>query len=92
MNNKIPNYFEWIKKEPNTTLSPIYNQFGDDTILDSETISELLGVSQAAVRNWINKGRLPSINPGGHHRVRGRDLKEFLFARDWKNIRKRMDR
>jgi len=42
-------------------------------------ISELLGVTVAAVNNWINAGKLKSFKtPGGHNRITQENLIEFL--------------
>lgn len=50
----------------------------DDMILNVDLVAEMLGITPKTVRRWFQENKLPSCNPGGHHRVKGKDLKEFI--------------
>jgi len=41
-------------------------------------VSELLGMAEITIRQWIQKGRLKSVKLGSARRIKESDLKEFL--------------
>lgn len=55
----------------------------DSIKLKPDTVAELLGVTPKTVRKWVRENKLPSANPGGHHRILGKDLKEFANDKKW---------
>lgn len=51
----------------------------DDTILSSHQIARLLQSSPSAVLSWFDQGMLDGFRtPGGHRRVKVRELRQFL--------------
>ncbi|WML45395.1 helix-turn-helix domain-containing protein [Neobacillus sp. PS3-40] len=59
----------------------------DNIMLNPETIGKLICVAPKTVRRWVNENKLPSCNPGGHHRILGKDLKKFLEQKPKKGHR-----
>ena len=55
---------------------------GDVEDLDTSAAAELAGVSPDTIRDWIRRRGLPAHRPEGarEHRIRRRDLTEFLAA------------
>lgn len=52
-----------------------------EEVLTSHQVSELIQVNPSSVNNWVKEGRLPAFRtPGGHRRIRARDLANFLVA------------
>lgn len=52
-----------------------------EAVLTSHQVSELIQVNPSSVNNWVKDGRLPAFRtPGGHRRIRARDLADFLAA------------
>lgn len=78
-------YKTWKEMEPliHTMKGkiPFVFKVDDEMILTASEIAELLGVSQETVRRWCREFKLRVLSPGGHYRVRGEDLKEFVFER-----------
>jgi excisionase family DNA binding protein len=78
-------YNEWLRKAKLTgktvDLPSIFNRIPDYMLYNTSEIASLLGVHSSTVRVWVNQGDLKTLNPAGHHRIQGKDLKEFLFQR-----------
>lgn len=55
----------------------------DETYLTKEEVAERIGVSERAVRGWIQTGKLEAIDLGGRggHRILERSLERFLTER-----------
>lgn len=52
-----------------------------EAVLTSHQVSELIQVNPSSVNNWVKDGRLRAFRtPGGHRRIRARDLADFLAA------------
>ncbi len=52
-----------------------------EALLTSHQVSELLQVNPSSVNNWVRDGRLQAFRtPGGHRRIKARDLADFLSA------------
>lgn len=68
----------------------IIEKIPDNIKLKADMVAELLEVKPKTVRKWVNENKLRSCNPGGHHRILGKDLKEFLLNREQKQQRTRM--
>lgn len=50
-----------------------------DTLLTSHQVGTLLQVNPSSINNWVRDGRLHAFRtPGGHRRIRARDLVVFL--------------
>lgn len=50
-----------------------------DTLLTSHQVGALLQVNPSSINNWVKDGRLHAFRtPGGHRRIRARDLVAFL--------------
>lgn len=50
-----------------------------ETLLTSHQVASMLQVNPSSIGNWVTSGRLKAFRtPGGHRRIRGRDLVEFL--------------
>lgn len=50
-----------------------------DTLLTSHQVAGMLQVNPSSIGNWVTSGRLKAFRtPGGHRRIRGRDLVAFL--------------
>lgn len=53
----------------------------DDKLLTSHQAANLVQVDPSSVVKWINDGKLSAFKtPGGHRRIRQRDLVNFLIA------------
>jgi excisionase family DNA binding protein len=53
----------------------------DDKLLTSHQAANLVQVDPSSVVKWINDGKLSAFKtPGGHRRIRQRDLVNFLVA------------
>lgn len=60
------------------TASPL-PKLDAQSVLTSHQVGALLQVNPSSVNNWIREGRLPAFRtPGGHRRIRARDLVRFL--------------
>jgi excisionase family DNA binding protein len=52
-----------------------------EQLLTSTEVGELIQVNPTSVNNWIEEGRLRAFRtPGGHRRIRRRDVIEFLAS------------
>jgi excisionase family DNA binding protein len=52
-----------------------------ETLLSISEASHLLGVSEAALRQWTDEGKVKAfITPGGHRRYNRNELKKFMVA------------
>lgn len=52
-----------------------------NSVLTSHQIGEMLQVSRRSINNWVEQGRIRAFRtPGGHRRVRVRDLVDFLHT------------
>lgn len=52
--------------------------------LTTGAVADYCGVDRTTVVRWINQGRLKTLKtPGGQHRVRLEDFKEFLRSHGW---------
>jgi excisionase family DNA binding protein len=50
-----------------------------DRLLTSHEVGALLQVNPSSVNKWVKEGRIQAFRtPGGHRRIRARDLVEFL--------------
>lgn len=50
--------------------------------VSTRRISRMLGCSERAVANWVDRGYIPAYRtPGGHRRIRLADVREFLRQR-----------
>lgn len=50
-----------------------------DSLLTSYQVGSLLQVNPSSVNKWVKEGRIPAFRtPGGHRRIRARDLVSFL--------------
>jgi excisionase family DNA binding protein len=50
-----------------------------DRLLTSHEVGSLLQVNPSSVNKWVKEGRIQAFRtPGGHRRIRARDLVEFL--------------
>ena len=50
-----------------------------DRLLTSHEVGALLQVNPSSVNKWVKEGRIAAFRtPGGHRRIRARDLVEFL--------------
>lgn len=53
----------------------------EDTFVSISEASQLLGVSEAALRQWTDEGRVKAfITPGGHRRYSRAELRKFMSA------------
>ena len=54
-----------------------------DALLTSHQVGNLLQVNPSSINNWVKQGLLKAYRtPGGHRRIRARDLVEFLKTQD----------
>lgn len=54
---------------------------GQDLLLSISEASRILGVSEAALRQWTDEGKIKAfITPGGHRRYSEAELKRFVTA------------
>lgn len=54
---------------------------GQDLLLSINEASKILGVSEAALRQWTDGGKIKAfITPGGHRRYLEAELKKFVIA------------
>ena len=54
---------------------------GQDLLLSISEASKILGVSEAALRQWTDEGKIRAfITPGGHRRYSETELKRFVTA------------
>ncbi len=52
-----------------------------ESLLSISEASQLLGVSEAALRQWTDEGKIKAfITPGGHRRYTGAELKKFMSS------------
>jgi excisionase family DNA binding protein len=52
-----------------------------ERLLTSHEVGALLQVNPSSINKWVNEGRLHAFRtPGGHRRIRARDLVKFLDA------------
>lgn len=52
---------------------------GDDDLMTTTEVAVRFKVDRHTVTRWIAHGLLPAIKtPGGHFRIRRRDVEEFL--------------
>ena len=55
-----------------TTMSP-------ERLFTSSEVGDLLQVNASSIKKWVDAGRLSAFRtPGGHRRIRARDLLDFL--------------
>lgn len=66
--HELPSYYEFIM---------------DEQVLTPEEISSAIGVHKETVRRWCREGKVRSES-FGHYRIRGIELKKFLFEKDKK--------
>lgn len=53
-------------------------------LLTTGQVAAYCGIDRVTVLRWINKGVLKSlVTPGGQHRVRLEDFKQFLQSQGW---------
>lgn len=53
----------------------------EDTFVSISEASQLLGVSEAALRQWTDEGRVKAfITPGGHRRYSRAELRKFMSS------------
>jgi molybdopterin-binding protein len=51
-------------------------------LLTPREAAKLLSIGYPTIKNWIDKGKLPTVKtPGGHHRISEEDIEEHLRAR-----------
>lgn len=51
---------------------------GGEPILGPGRVAQIFGVSRRTVSDWVRRGKLPSINPGGAARIPARDVERLL--------------
>ncbi len=52
-----------------------------ETFLSISEASRILGVSEAALRQWTDEGKIKAfITPGGHRRYARAELKKFMSS------------
>jgi excisionase family DNA binding protein len=55
------------------------HEIDTDRLLTSHEVGALLQVNPSSVNKWVKEGRIAAFRtPGGHRRIRARDLVEFL--------------
>lgn len=58
---------------------------GQESLVGISEASHILGVSEAALRQWTNDGKIKAfVTPGGHRRYSKEELKKFLTLRQKK--------
>lgn len=58
---------------------------GQESLVGISEASHILGVSEAALRQWTNDGKIKAfVTPGGHRRYLKEELKKFLTMRQKK--------
>lgn len=54
---------------------------GQEAFLNIGEASRILGVSETALRQWTDEGKIKAfVTPGGHRRYSRYDLKKFVSA------------
>ena len=53
----------------------------DDRVYTAESAAKTIGRTKLTIYRWLESGKLHSENPGGHHRIRGSDLRKFLLTK-----------
>lgn len=62
-----------------TSKTEIRRPVKPETLLTSHQVGALLQVNPSSINNWVKDGRLKAFRtPGGHRRIRARDLVTFL--------------
>lgn len=58
----------------------IMNSLADDTLIDSKTFAQLIGVQEATIANWVCTGRyrIPFVKIGRLRKHRMKDVREIL--------------
>ena len=51
---------------------------GDEAILGPGHVANIFGVSRRTVSDWVRRGKLSSINPGGVARIPAREVERLL--------------
>ena len=82
-------YIKEAKKTGSEYELPSYYRFiMDDQVLTPEEISSAIGVHTETVRRWCRDGKIRSES-FGHYRIKGIELKKFLFEKDKRKFLKR---
>ncbi|MBD3842781.1 MAG: helix-turn-helix domain-containing protein [Campylobacterales bacterium] len=63
----------------NLKAYPIIHELDDEIVLTTKNISNLISVSEETVRRWCRSGKLKTVSPFGHYKIRGIDFKKFAF-------------
>jgi excisionase family DNA binding protein len=59
--------------------SSLEQEIDADRLLTSHEVGALLQVNPSSINKWVKEGRIAAFRtPGGHRRIRARDLVEFL--------------
>jgi molybdopterin-binding protein len=64
------------------TIAKSNGEIGDGCVMRPRDAARLLGLSYPTVKQWIYKGKIPTIKTvGGHYRIAESELDKFLFRR-----------
>jgi excisionase family DNA binding protein len=50
----------------------------DEAVLGPGAVTKIFGVSRRTISDWVRRGKLPSINPGGVVRIPARAVEQQL--------------
>lgn len=50
----------------------------DEPVLGPGRVAQIFGVSRRTVSDWVRRGKLPTINPGGVARIPARAVEQLL--------------
>lgn len=68
-----------LEKTLDLEAFPIINELDDEIVFTTRNISNLISVSEETVRRWCRSGKLKTVSPFGHFKIRGYDFKKFAF-------------
>jgi molybdopterin-binding protein len=69
-----------FRKQAVRTGAPGANDMAQQTLLTPREAAQLLGISYPAVKQWIYKKKLKTVQTaGGHHRIPESELDQYLF-------------
>ena len=53
-------------------------QFGQERLLTTDEVGQLLKVPSKTIRQWVYLKRIPNIKLNGHVRFRGQDVENWI--------------
>ena len=66
-------------------LPDYYHVIEDNQLVTTQEISYHVGVHEETVRRWFRDGKLKSVTYA-HYKIKGIELKKFLFTKDKKRL------